>query len=92
MSEKKIEAFAQKKYDVNTVDWSKNHTSVKVVISTGVRFDLEDIMDIIVENWDSFDESVRIAFARKIKALDDIDMRKAIEFKKEEDEEESFKW
>lgn len=92
MSEKKISAYAKDGIEVTTTTWNKGHATVYGNVKTSFQFNLEDVMDLIVDNWDSFDQNVRIAFARKIRMLDDNDARKEMSKIVKEDDDEGFKW
>ena len=78
---------------VKVREWNSEHRSVYGEIDLKVRFDLERVMDVIEQDWLKFDKPVRRKFARRIAALDQIDAIDELkEGKKEDDEDEGFKW
>ncbi len=90
MTEMRTNAYSSN-LSSNTTKWSAKHNTVNGIIELSVKFDLEDAMSIIIDNWSEFDKQTRTAFARKVEALDMRDKFK--EFKGGEvEEEEPFKW
>lgn len=71
--------------------WRKGQQSVYGQINMSVRFDLEHVMDVIEDNWASFDKSVRKEFARQISALDQIDAMNEVK-KDVEEKDKEFEW
>ena len=80
------------KFEVKPVVYSK--TNVDVVLNTSVSFGLklDEMMDLIIENYDKFNRNDFHMFARRI-ALCDMEITRREHFEKEgEAEDEKFKW
>lgn len=75
-----------------TTTWSQKSHTVYGMMEITASFDVEDVMDIIVENWEEFDLPVREAFSRKVAALRMKDAMKELEGGEKDKEDDGFKW
>ena len=83
MSSRKFNFSSSEEVKVDSTYVSARKTRVTIEGNVSVRFDLNDALQLIVENWDEFNPEERHYFARRIEALDRRDTAKLLTKKSE---------